>query len=302
MVLFLSPFQLLTLYRDMNVAVRGPTIFHYLKSIQLTEEDTGARPFVCKKCKRPFARQDALARHEKLHNRTGYSQCPSPPTSHASRQSICSPSSSGQLGAPDNGSAAIRGTETNPSAPVQCAHGPVEPHNSALSTDMDFDLIWPDSEELLENLASLDSSAQWQSTLGALPISIGGNEMGNNTFESSNFFHDKASSICVIPSGESHQAVHNVSEMVTSLVSLTPIDRNFTYKTSLRQSPLQLKQIRLLRFSLTNVCICSLYDLYPLSPFYTNRPLSSVNARSLYCSMQWRSGPYTLDLRTQSKR
>jgi hypothetical protein len=236
MDLFLNPFQLLTLYRDMNVAVRGLTVFNDLKSIRLTKEDTGARPFVCKECKRPFARQDALARHKKLHNRTGYSQCPSPPTSHASRQSICSPSSSGQLGAPDNGSAVTRGTETNPSAPVRCAHGPVELHNSALSTDMDFDLIWPDSEELLENLVSLDSSAQWQSTLGALPISFGGNGMGNNTFESSNSFHDKASSIGIIPSGESHQAVHNVSEMVTSLVRLTPMDRNFTYKTTVFDS------------------------------------------------------------------
>ncbi|KIN02730.1 hypothetical protein OIDMADRAFT_102782 [Oidiodendron maius Zn] len=165
---------------------------------------TGARPYVCKECKRPFARQDALARHEKLHTRTEYSQCPSPPASHASKQSLLSPSSSGQLAVSDNGSATTRRTGTTASAPPEY---------------MDFDLIWPDSEELLENLVSLDSSTQWQSSLGTLPISIGGNGTSNTNFESVNSFHDKTSSIGVIPCGESHQAVHNVSEMVTALSS-----------------------------------------------------------------------------------
>jgi hypothetical protein len=96
------------------------------------------------------------------------------------------------------------------------AHGEVQ--NAPLSTDMDFDLIWPDSEELLENLVSMDSTTQWQAALGTLPISIGSQNVGNAPFECAGSFRDKASSIGVIPSGESHQAVHNVSEMVTTVV------------------------------------------------------------------------------------
>ena len=220
--IFSSPFTCWHFIRDMSVVVRDWNLFSSLRYIQLTEEDTGARPYVCKECKRPFARQDALARHEKLHTRTEYSQCPSPPASHASRQSVLSPRSLGQLCMSENGSATTSRTGTTASAPVGCAQGGVEVQNPALSTDMDFDLIWPDSEELLENLVSLDSSTQWQSSLGTLPISIGGSDTSNTTFESANSFHDKTSSIGVIPSGESHQAVHNVSEMVTEFVSLLP--------------------------------------------------------------------------------
>lgn len=119
---------------------------------------------MCKDCKRPFARQDALARHEKLHTRRDLSQCPSPPASHVSRQSVLSPSSSGPLDVLGSGAATNRALGNS----LGEAHGEVQ--NAQLSTDMDFDLIWPDSEELLENLVSMDSTTQWQAALGTLPI------------------------------------------------------------------------------------------------------------------------------------
>lgn len=170
------------------------------------------RPYVCRECKRAFSRQDALARHEKLHARKEYSQCPSPPASHISRQSVPSPGSAGHLcvgsdtaahSSPTSGSVADQGEKD-------------EIPNAPLSADIDFDLIWPDSEALLENIISLESTNQWQPSLGALPLSLDASFFGDN------HFHDKASSIGIIPIGESHQAVHNVSEMVTKQVHIPP--------------------------------------------------------------------------------
>jgi uncharacterized Zn-finger protein len=49
-------------------------------------KDTGSRPYACKECKRPFARQDALARHEKLHNRKESIQFTASPPDFVSKQ------------------------------------------------------------------------------------------------------------------------------------------------------------------------------------------------------------------------
>ena len=88
--------------------------------------------------------------------------------------------------------------------------------NGPLSAELDFDLVWPDSEDLFETLMSSESASQWQVPLGSLPISTRASSVSFGPASSS---FDKGPSIGAIPSGESHQAVHNVSEMVTALVS-----------------------------------------------------------------------------------
>lgn len=65
-------------------------------------------------------------------------------------------------------------------------------------------------------MSSSEANAnQWQMPLGSLPISA----RAGSTFGNASSFHDRGTSIGAIPSGESHQAVHNVSEMVTALSS-----------------------------------------------------------------------------------
>lgn len=87
------------------------------------------------------------------------------------------------------------------------------------SVDLDFDLMWPDSEDLFETLMATEMNTQWQIPLTTLPISSKSLYTSNATFGSPNAFQEQPHSIEHIPSGESHQAVHNVSNMVTSLVS-----------------------------------------------------------------------------------
>jgi hypothetical protein len=100
--------------------------------------------------------------------------------------------------------------------PEPSAPNPGVVQNGPLSAELDFDLVWPDSEDLFETLMSSDSANQWQVPLGSLPIST---RASSASFGPASSSFDKGPSIGAIPSGESHQAVHNVSEMVTALVS-----------------------------------------------------------------------------------
>jgi hypothetical protein len=86
--------------------------------------------------------------------------------------------------------------------------------------ELDFDLIWPDSENLFQTIMSSDTVSQWQVPLGSLLFPAADQPVCNNSFGSPSSFDDRVPSIDAIPSGGNHQAVHNVSKMITSLVSL----------------------------------------------------------------------------------
>jgi hypothetical protein len=88
------------------------------------------------------------------------------------------------------------------------------------SADLDFNLMWPDAEDLFETLLATEATNQWQMPLTTLPMSSRSLYPSNNMFDqpSPSAFGDKGPPISPIPSGESHRAVHNVSEMVSSLV------------------------------------------------------------------------------------
>jgi hypothetical protein len=191
-------------------------------------EDTGARPYRCKECQRPFARQDSLARHEKLHARKE-ANYPSPPSSLVSQQTRITNSLS-PIGIPETMSIPEI-THESPrslhslSDQLSIAGDQNSVNGSNLvqmqppSADLDFDLMWPDSEDLFETLMATEMNTQWQMPLTTLPISSRSLYTSNATFGTSSSFQEQAHSIGHIPSGESHQAVHNVSNMVTTLVS-----------------------------------------------------------------------------------
>jgi hypothetical protein len=89
--------------------------------------------------------------------------------------------------------------------------------NVPQSPDLNFDLIWPDSEGLFEMLMASENTNQWQMPFATLPITS--QILHDNNIMTEANFHDKRPSIDSIPNGESHRAVHNVSEMVTTVVS-----------------------------------------------------------------------------------
>ncbi|KAJ5541634.1 hypothetical protein N7494_006710 [Penicillium frequentans] len=173
---------------------------------------TGSKPYVCKECRRPFARQDALTRHEKLHQRDmnakdGPSSASVPPSASLDSMASWESSSASPVG-PASTSATSRSWDES-----QSVHHPGM-HNVA--SDMDFALVWPDSENLFQSLMSSDTTDQWQMPLGTLPFPPVVQDINGMNFGSPNSFDDRSSSIGAIPSGGGHQAVRDVTDMINS--------------------------------------------------------------------------------------
>lgn len=84
-----------------------------------------------------------------------------------------------------------------------------------MSAEIDFNLVWPDTEDLYETLMSSESAYMWQA-----PVTVGNlsSQTGGGGYDSMTPSSDELSKLNVIPPGESQQAVRNVSAMVTSLV------------------------------------------------------------------------------------
>ncbi|KAJ5787698.1 hypothetical protein N7457_002688 [Penicillium paradoxum] len=174
---------------------------------------TGSKPFVCKECRRPFARQDALTRHEKLHSRVGHGKDGSTEV-----RALSKPASVDLLPSWDTSSAPTVDPETTAVTSHSCDGPRLQNHASMhhISSELDFALVWPDSENLFHSLMSSDTTDQWQMPLGALPFPPVVQDMNGLGFGSPNSFDDRRSSIGAIPSGGGHQAVRDVTEMVTS--------------------------------------------------------------------------------------
>ncbi|KAJ9273012.1 transcriptional regulator family: Fungal Specific TF and C2H2 zinc finger [Paecilomyces variotii] len=182
---------------------------------------TGSKPFVCKDCRRPFARQDALIRHERLHTRRSSNKNTtplSPSTSEPTRADSVSPWQDGSVHGHDRTAvAAIQTPATQDQTWIGSQSEDVSGlHHGAVGTELDFGLIWPDAEELFQTIMSSDTTDQWQIPLGALPFPPTVPPPSGFNLDSPSSFDDRGSSVGAIPSGEGHQAVHDVTEMVTS--------------------------------------------------------------------------------------
>jgi hypothetical protein len=88
-----------------------------------------------------------------------------------------------------------------------------------VASELDFALVWPDSESLFQSLMSADTTDQWQMPLGTLPFPPVVQDANVMNFGSPNSLDDRSSSLGAIPSGGGHQAVQDVTEMITSSVS-----------------------------------------------------------------------------------
>jgi hypothetical protein len=175
---------------------------------------------VCKDCKRSFGRQDSLMRHEKLHTRKECGRYASPPSDVVA--STAMPESFQNLGVRNHiGNAlASAGTQDQALPEWQSATTAGLQHVTP-PAELDLELIWPDSEDLFQTITSSDATNQWQIPLGTLPFPPESYPTSNVSFGTPSSFDDRAPSIGAIPSGGNHQAVHDVSNMVASLVSLS---------------------------------------------------------------------------------
>ncbi|KAF2403453.1 hypothetical protein EJ06DRAFT_579488 [Trichodelitschia bisporula] len=110
---------------------------------------TGARPFVCKVCRRPFSRQDSLSRHERLHVRplgAASTETSRPTTSEA-------PVSPESLPQTENGTSGCNGSRISVSSPeVEQQLSTANAFPVTQSMDLDYELIWPESEELFHSI------------------------------------------------------------------------------------------------------------------------------------------------------
>lgn len=84
------------------------------------------------------------------------------------------------------------------------------------ATDLDFQLIWPDSEELFQSIMSSETTTQMP--VGTLPFPQGLDQFTPTSLDSPTSFDDRGSAIKAIPNGGGHQAVHGVSKMISNLV------------------------------------------------------------------------------------
>ncbi|KAJ8203149.1 hypothetical protein LV164_006843 [Aspergillus fumigatus] len=179
---------------------------------------TGSKPFVCKECRRPFARQDALTRHEKLHTRATSSTptikvTQGDPAIHLPPQTTASDAHTWDSTRAVTDNAALNPA---PSHTWNTSPSGQQPGFQQAASDLDFSLIWPDSENLFHSIMSSDTTEHWQMPLGTLPFPPVVQDVSTINFGSPNSFDDRSSSIGAIPSGGSHQAVRDVTEMVTS--------------------------------------------------------------------------------------
>lgn len=175
-------------------------------------KDTGIRPFVCKRCQRSFTRQDSLARHEKLHLRKA-----SAALNASSPRRASTPI---HAGLPISPAQSISdGSSTSAAPPIDATPGNDWTQQSVQdvtldgfdtsAADLDFQLMWPDSENLFQTIMSSDVNS-WPMPLGLLPFPPHSDAGSLASFESP---------ALSVPTGESQQAVQDVSQMITNLVS-----------------------------------------------------------------------------------
>lgn len=92
------------------------------------------------------------------------------------------------------------------------------------SAEGEFDLIWPDTEDLFQSIMSSDPINPWQMPLGTLPFVTGFDQVNNLSCAQNSASYEPGLALDTTPSqnsSESHQAVQDVSQMVTTLVGVS---------------------------------------------------------------------------------
>ncbi|KAL3479642.1 hypothetical protein BJX99DRAFT_255370 [Aspergillus californicus] len=180
---------------------------------------TGVKPFACTVCGRCFSRQDVLNRHLRVHSSAGTSQMAA--TDGISSQ-ITPQSQSAQGWAP------ISGLDLPENLPGDCAplyETPVDDARS-LPVDLASGLLWPDSEELLHNIMSIDP-AIWQQPLALAPSTLGMMDLPSELMSTG--YHDSPTSTIA---DDGRQAIQSLSSMISDTFSKVTAPASLTGLTS----------------------------------------------------------------------
>jgi hypothetical protein len=86
-----------------------------------------------------------------------------------------------------------------------------------LPPDLTSGLLWPDSEELLHNIMSIDPSI-WQQPLALAPSTLGMDEMPNDLMDTS--YQDSPSNSTIADDGR--QAIQSLSSLISDTVRNPP--------------------------------------------------------------------------------
>lgn len=136
----------------------------------------------------------------------------------AASPTLLTPDSMGDVQQADIGVSKPTTGQTNQSWPPRQATQEGGLLELSQTADLDFQLIWPDSEDLFHTIMSSDSTSQWQMPLGTLPFPPQLDQVTPTSFGSPSSFDERGSSFGSIPTGRGHQAVTGVSKMIASLV------------------------------------------------------------------------------------
>jgi hypothetical protein len=182
--------------------------------------DTGSRPFACKVCHRAFARQDSLMRHKRLHLRQSNLK-----NSSSVLPAGSSPNTPESLDIDDlSDHSRIQQQFHNPLtsssylSPSSSTTATTPPPNIIIPPfDPNFNLIWPDSENLFQTIFSADLTTPQSLHVGTLTYENLSTLAPPNAYPHS--LASPAESIEPIPMGSNQRAVQDVSKMISTLVS-----------------------------------------------------------------------------------
>ncbi|KAI9370216.1 cytochrome P450 [Aspergillus egyptiacus] len=173
------------------------------------------QPFACTVCGRCFSRQDVLNRHLRVH--------PSPAAAQVLASETAAP------GLPENGNWEILDNIPSSQDPRgQCLplyETPIEDHR-ALPADLAPGLLWPDSEDLLQNIMSIDPGA-WQQPLPLAPLTLGISDVPD--FLNATYLQSPANSTIA---DDGRQAIQSLSSMISDTFSRVTAPAGLTGLTS----------------------------------------------------------------------
>ncbi|KAL2863984.1 cytochrome P450 [Aspergillus lucknowensis] len=183
------------------------------------------QPFACPVCGRCFSRQDVLNRHLRVHA----TQTPGQSTfSENVSHQIPPQTQSAPAEWPPTLGHEVPGAQIPQSHSLSMYEAPIE-NARPLPPDLAPGLLWPDSEELLHNIMSIDPSI-WQQPLALAPSTVGMADVPGDLGSNSTYQDSPASSSTIADDGR--QAIQSLSSLIKDTFSRVTAPASLTGLTS----------------------------------------------------------------------
>ncbi|RDW84107.1 uncharacterized protein DSM5745_04433 [Aspergillus mulundensis] len=182
---------------------------------------TGSKPYSCRVCGRCFSRQDVLNRHIRVHQERPEASTNTKP--QITPQSLAASSDWPTMLEQDVSTAQLPDSHCLPLYETQ----PRIQDSRSMPVDLASGLLWPDSEELLQNIMSIDPTI-WQQPLALAPATFGmvdtpGDFMGNG-------YQQSRGNSTIADDGR--QAVQSLSSLINDTFSTVTAPASLTGLTS----------------------------------------------------------------------